>query len=188
MKNNNTEKHSMSAQVILYVICAALVIFYCLDLWWGIKPRVGIEYKMYYITHELTDWPGYGNLGYTYGTKEICIERNENTIANTSDVICARKGQGFEKATMTGAKSKGKDSYVYYLTDGEAQNAVLHIDIREFSGESVNVYAGDNCIGSVTGAGSYSFDVGRLKADELLKIHFENNNSVYTLYSIELDA
>lgn len=188
MKNNDTVKHNMSAQVILYVICAALVIFYCLDLWWGIRPSVGIEYKMYYITHELTDWPGYGNLKYTYGTKEICIERNENTIANTNDVICARKGQGFEKATMAGAKSKGKDSYVYYLTESEAQNAVLHVDITEFNGEAVNVYAGDNCIGSMTAAGSYTFNVGLLKSGELVKIHFENNNSVYTLYSIELDA
>ena len=52
----------------------------------------------------------------------------------------------------------------------------------------VNVYAGDNCIGSVTAAGSYTFNAGMLKSDELVKIHFENNNSVYTLYSIELDA
>ena len=50
------------ARVLLYTACAVLVVFYILVLWWGKNPKVGTEYRMYYLTHELTDWPGYGNL------------------------------------------------------------------------------------------------------------------------------
>lgn len=188
MKENKKENHSMPAQVILYVICAALVLFYCMDLWWGLKPDVGPEYEMYYISHELSDWPGYGNLKYTYGTKELCIERNEKTIAETPDVICARKGRGFEKPEKTGTRSSQKDSYVYYIPEKDAQKAVFKAEISEFEGDIVNVYAQDTLIGSITAAGSYEFDMSDIRADELLKIHFENNNSNYRLYSIEIDS
>ena len=109
MKNNKSDRLNKCGRVAVYAICAALVVFYCLVLWWGFNPNVGIEYRMYYLTHELSDWPGYGNLEYTYGTKEICIERNEKTlseiaISNTSEVICARKGQGFAKANADGVE------------------------------------------------------------------------------------
>ena len=62
------------ARILLYIICAVLVVFYIMVLWWGKNPKVGIEYRMYYLTHELTDWPGYGNLKYKYETKEIITE------------------------------------------------------------------------------------------------------------------
>lgn len=65
------------ARVLLYTACAVLVVFYILVLWWGKNPKVGTEYRMYYLTHELTDWPGYGNLKYTFGTKEICTEHKD---------------------------------------------------------------------------------------------------------------
>ena len=76
MKNNKSDRLNKCGRVAVYAICAALVVFYCLVRCWGFNPNVGIEYRMYYLTHELSDWPGYGNLKYTYGTKEICIERN----------------------------------------------------------------------------------------------------------------
>ena len=65
------------ARVLLYAACGVLVVFYILVLWWGKNPKVGTEYRMYYLTHELTDWPGYGNLKYTFGTKEICTEHKD---------------------------------------------------------------------------------------------------------------
>ena len=59
------------ARVLLYTACAVLVVFYILVLWWGKNPKVGTEYRMYYLTHELTDWPGYGNLKYTFGKRYV---------------------------------------------------------------------------------------------------------------------
>lgn len=84
------------ARVLLYTACAVLVVFYILVLWWGKNPKVGTEYRMYYLTHELTDWPGYGNLKYTFGTKEICTEHKDRNGKEQSNV-CSRKGQGWQK-------------------------------------------------------------------------------------------
>ena len=81
------------ARVLLYAACAVLVVFYILVLWWGKNPKVGTEYRMYYLTHELTDWPGYGNLKYTFGTKDICTEHKDRNGKEQSNV-CSRKGQG----------------------------------------------------------------------------------------------
>ena len=55
-------------RIVLYSASIILVLFYIIVMWWGIIPKVGIEYKMYYITHELSDWPGYGRLSYKLGT------------------------------------------------------------------------------------------------------------------------
>ena len=85
------------ARVLLYAACAVLVVFYILVLWWGKNPKVGTEYRMYYLTHELTDWPGYGNLKYTFGTKEICTEHKDRNGKEQSNV-CSRKGQGWQKS------------------------------------------------------------------------------------------
>ena len=85
------------ARVLLYAACGVLVVFYILVLWWGKNPKVGTEYRMYYLTHELTDWPGYGNLKYTFGTKEICTEHKDRNGKEQSNV-CSRKGQGWQKS------------------------------------------------------------------------------------------
>lgn len=170
----------------IYIICAALVLFYCLILWWGMHPDVGIEYRMYYITHELSDWPGYGNLKYEYGTKELCILRSETTLATYDDVICARKGQGFEDATIDGTTSKGADSYIYYLPVNAAKKASFTVDVTSFTGSGAQIYANDTYIGSIDKAGSYSYRIDDVAADELLTIHIKNNNSTYTISTIEL--
>ena len=31
------------ARILLYIICAVLVVFYIMVLWWGKNPKVGIE-------------------------------------------------------------------------------------------------------------------------------------------------
>ena len=153
---------------------------------------MGIEYRMYYLTHELSDWPGYGNLTYTYGTKEICIERNEKTlsdiaISNTSEVICARKGQGFAKAKADGVMPDEDKSYIYYLPSESADMAVFTVELKEFQGNGVSVYADDKLIGNISSDGTHSFQVGNTKENQLLTIRFDNNGSTYTLYSVILD-
>ena len=83
------------ARVLLYTACAVLVVFYILVLWWGKNPKVGTEYRMYYLTHELTDWPGYGNLKYTFGTKEYVQNIKTVMVKNKamSAVVKVRAGR-----------------------------------------------------------------------------------------------
>ena len=35
-------------RIVLYSASIILVLFYIIVMWWGITPKVGIEYKMYY--------------------------------------------------------------------------------------------------------------------------------------------
>jgi hypothetical protein len=172
----------------VYAVCVLLVLYYVLVLVWGVKPNVGLEYRMYYITQELSDWCGYGNLKYVYGTKEICITRNENTVKENSDAICARKGQGFGESTLSGTAVTGENSYVYYLPEKDASAAKLLVEVTEFDGGAVSVYAGEKLIGTIGDSGNYRFDVGSVSGNEILKIRFENGKSTYTLYSLELDS
>ena len=61
-----------SVKAAFYAGAVILACFYLLVLWWGKNPDVGLEYRMYYLTHELSDWPGYGKLSYEPGTTEYC--------------------------------------------------------------------------------------------------------------------
>lgn len=180
------------ARILLYIICAVLVVFYIMVLWWGKNPKVGIEYRMYYLTHELTDWPGYGNLKYKYGTKEICTEykdRNGNELHN----VCSRKGQGWQKSKRyEGTKNTAKDSYIYYIPEESSDEIYLVCDITEYNTESsdgkgIEVYVNDKLIGNIDNKDVTKLKVGNISADELLTVRFHADYAEYTLYSISLD-
>ncbi len=190
MNKSDTQKLNLktAVQAVIYIACALLTLYYCFVLWRGLEPAVGIEYRMYYITHELAVWPGFGNLTYKYGTEELCITRTEDTIDNTDGVICARIGQGFKDAAMDGITSSGTDAYMYYLPESDAATAVLKLNIKKFSGTQTDVYVEDTYVGSFSEAGRHTFLIEEVKGDELLTVHFQSDNSEFMLYSIELDT
>ena len=71
MKSKSVKGAGCSVKnALLYIVCAVLVVFYLIVLWLGFNPDVCLEYKMYYLTNELSDWPGYGKLPYELGTVE----------------------------------------------------------------------------------------------------------------------
>ena len=158
----------------------------------GKNPKVGTEYRMYYLTHELTDWPGYGNLKYTFGTKEICTEHKDRNGKEQSNV-CSRKGQGWQKSKRyEGTKNTDKDSYIYYIPEESADNIYLVCDITEYdttaSGDKgIEVYVNDKLIGNIDSKGTTKLKIGYVSGDELLTVKFHADNAEYTLYSISLD-
>ena len=153
------------ARVLLYAACGVLVVFYILVLWWGKNPKVGTEYRMYYLTHELTDWPGYGNLKYTFGTKEICTEHKDRNGKEQSNV-CSRKGQGWQKSKRY---------------EGTQNDATASGD------KGIEVYVNDKLIGNIDSKGTTKLKIGYVSEDELLTVKFHADNAEYTLYSISLD-
>lgn len=180
------------AGILLYVACSVLVVFYILVLWWGKNPDVGIEYRMYYLTHELTDWPGYGKLSYRYGTTEYCTEYKDRN-GNELDNVCSRKGQGWQKSKRyEGTKNTAEDSYIYYIPEKSSDNVWLVCDITEYNetggaAEGITVYVNDELIGSIDKAGKTELKIGQVEGDELLTVKFKSDNMTYTLYSISLD-
>ena len=174
-------------RLLLYAVCILLAVFYIVVMWWGITPKVGIEYKMYYITHELSDWPGYGKLDYIPGTEEIATSRNDRDGNAVEWQTCMRKGQGWEKEQYEGSTNKGGVSYIYYVPTQTADNCSYTVEIKDFdkskTDASVCVYVNGRQVGNIDGTGAYTFEVGNISQDELFTVSFDSQNSSFTLWS-----
>jgi len=174
-------------RIVLYSASIILVLFYIIVMWWGITPKVGIEYKMYYITHELSDWPGYGRLSYKLGTKEICTSYKDRNGSPYTWDVCVRKGQGWKREQYDGSVSNASESYIYYLPEKNADNVTYTIEVKNVTG-AVKVYADDKQIGEFEKDGTYSFKAGNAVSDKLFTIKFETERgSSFTLWSTCLE-
>lgn len=187
-KTRNAEKGHIAVHILLYALCVLLVVFYLLVFWWGKHPQVGMEYRMYYLTHELSDWPGYGNLSYEYGTKEYCTKLKDRQGRPVDYKVCQRKGKGWKEEQYDGSVNDGKESSVYYRMNSEKQAPVLACNIKTFSGEGkVSVYAGDKQIGTFDNTGDYEYQMDKVEQNELLTIRFVAEDCTFTLWSIEIN-
>lgn len=185
-KNKDTNVSGrLWTKIVLYAVCVLFVVFYLLVFWWGKHPNVGIEYKMFYLTNELSDWPGYGNLVYQTGTEEICTGLKDRNGKEVSYQVCRRKGQGWKKEQYEGSVNSGPNSWIYYLMKENEDNAVLALNINGYSGENeVKVYANDELIGSFDREGEFLYHVTKVKKDELLTIKFDAGDATFSLWSI----
>ncbi len=180
-------KNIFIKRAAIYALSAALAAFYVLVLWCGKNPRVGIEYKMYYITHELSDWPGYGKLSYTLGTVEYCTGLYDEAGYEVGYTVCQRKGQGWYAPKNTGCLMREQSASLYYVPDSSAQNVQLSLTVSQFDGGgSVEVYADGELIGSISQKGEVHFIVPSVKQNELLTIRFEADGQLFRLYKASL--
>lgn len=46
----------LPVKILLYLICAGIIAFYCYVLYLGTKPNVSEQYRAYYIDHTVTEW------------------------------------------------------------------------------------------------------------------------------------
>lgn len=182
------EKKLLTAKnITLYSVCAVLILFYLAVLWLAVHPKVCMEYRMYYLTHELTDWPGYGKLPYALGTLEYCTGYYDKDGELYTHSVCKRKGQGWEKYQNEGSVNRDKNAYLYYLPTVSQDGGSLYIHINDFNGEeAVTVYANDVRIGSFQGTGAYEFAVPNISQDELLVIRFEGKAGSFRLWQAAL--
>jgi hypothetical protein len=188
MKKETGLCHKLWFKVMLYIISVALIVFYLVVMWWGIHPKVGTEYRMYYLTHELSDWPGYGNLTYEFGTKEICTKLKDRNGKNVPYKVCQRKGQGWQKEPYEGSVNIGGTSSIYYIPNEQASKAEYKIDINAFTGDGkVSVYANDKFIGEFNQQGQYTFAIEMINKDELLQIKFVADNCEFRLWSTQIN-
>jgi len=190
--NRNTGKTlSVWHKSVIYAACLVLIIFYLTNMWWLLNPKVGIEYQMYYITHELSDWPGYGKLTYSLGTTEMCTSRWNQQGELVDYAVCMRKGKGWERDQKEGSKSCDNESYIYYIPAVTSMHGTLTLQIKNVwcsNGENISIYVNDKRIGSFNTSGTYSFETGSFYKDELLTLRFDTQNSNFLLWSVCLDS
>lgn len=170
--------------IVIYAGSVFLAAFYLLVLWWGQNPKVGLEYRMYYITHELSDWPGYGNLSYEPGTVEYCTELKDRNGKEMPFLVCQRKGQGWQEEQYEGSKNSGQESYLYYVPEEKLTSAEYVCEISEFTGAGrIEVYCNDKKAGVIQGTGTFTFEIGELKEKERTTIRFAAQDASFTLWS-----
>lgn len=101
-----------SVKAAFYAGAVILACFYLLVLWWGKNPDVGLEYRMYYLTHELSDWPGYGKLSYEPGTTEYCTTlKDKDGMSAVSMYAAAREKAG--RKTSTRAVQTAERTHIF---------------------------------------------------------------------------
>lgn len=171
-----------------WMVAVLLAGFYLTMMFLGTRPKVGIEYRMYYITHELSDWPGYGKLDYTLGTVEYCTElKGKDGKEFNLGKVCQRKGQGFKKNQYDGSESTGKASFIYYIPTESADAAEYVFQVNGFTGDGyVDVYANDEKIGTFEGTGEYRMNIGSIASEELLTIKFVTDNCSFRLWTCSI--
>ena len=101
-----------SVKAAFYAGAVILACFYLLVLWWGKNPDVGLEYRMYYLTHELSDWPGYGKLSYEPGTTEYCTTLKDKDGNERSINVCAAREKAGRK-TSTRAVQTAERTHIF---------------------------------------------------------------------------
>lgn len=173
--------------VVLYALCTILAIFYIIVLYLASNPNVGIEYRMYYITNELTDWPGFGKLDYKLDTMEYCTGFWDKQGNRVNYNVCRRKGTGWDKYQSEGSFNSTNTSYIYYLPTESKDSAEFFVNILSFLGEKeVSVYANDKLIGTFAEKGEHKFLVEDVKEEELITIRFETEGSRFCLWQVAL--
>ncbi len=189
MDKDTNRAWAMQHKGIIYAACLILVLFYLINMWWLLTPNVEIEYKMYYITHELSDWPGYGNLSYTLGMTEICTGRWDKDGKLVDYPVCMRKGTGWEKNQNEGSKSCDKESFIYYIPKESSDSGTLTIQVKDIwcNNEGINVYINNKKIGTFNTSGLHKFTIEGYKKEELLCVKFDTGSNEFLLWSICLD-
>ena len=174
--------------ILIYCLCAALVISYLTILWIGTKPNVGREYKMYYITHELTDWPGYGGLWYGFNEVEYCVEDTDKEGNIVTYNVCKRAGKGWTtQQRFSGTTNTEDESVLYYVAGVKANNAELTISVKNFTGKNpVEVYIDDVKVGEFDSNGSHEFSLGNIDKDRFFTIRFVSNDTKFTLWAVNI--
>lgn len=178
-------KKKNNKNVIIYGLCGILVAFYLVILYLGMNPNVDIEYRMYYITNELSDWPGYGRLHYDLGTWEYCTHTFDEYGQYVTYTVANRKGSGWKKDSVqnNGSCNDEDVANMYYIPNSSKDNAIFNINITQYQGDKKTyVYAGDDCIGEFQGEGTHSFTIPKVVADEMLIIRFETEGDRFTLW------
>lgn len=159
---------------ILYILSFIMIVYYFIVLFNSINPNVCREYKMYYITKELVDWPGFNGLNYKLGNKLEFLNNSDNKVK------C--RGKGWNDIEDFGTWTQDK-SYLYLnLNDEINEELELNISIREFvPNAELLININDENIGKIKlqkGIQEYQIIIpSHIVKQQFLKIEFDVDNA-----------
>lgn len=169
------DKESKYSNIIMYFLSLLLILYYLNTLFNIARPNVCKEYKMYYITKELKDWPGYNGLNYKLGTQLM--------FKNTSGNVAKCKGEGWNETEESGTWTKEKAMLYLNVLDGAEESINLNIGILDFVPEAeVSIKINEQLIGKLRPQKEikeYQFSVPKdIVKDKFLTIQIYVENSI----------
>lgn len=208
-------KNTALRKIFIYIFCGAVAVVYGYIFLIGRRPDVSREYRMYFMEHTLSDWPGEGRFVYSPGTKEYCLAYDKYDLSYPT--LCLRKGKGWKNVSKTGSQFDGEEAGIYYpFEDGLENGGKLKMSLNGFTGKKeVDIYVKysrddlpkmqdardvfdesgqvEEKIGSIRADGEYVFEVPPVKKGDLAHIIFkgkgpEKDRSAFNLYWIEIDS
>ena len=108
---------------IYYFISICLIFWYVTVLYWSLYPKVGLEYKMYYLDKTLSDWPGYGGLNYNLG--DVLYFNNKPKIGKP----IKNRGQGWFNSNAWGCWINGKKAELYFVLNDSVKTSDLKLTL-----------------------------------------------------------
>lgn len=170
----SSDRGSLPLKLILYLLCAALMIFYFAVLF---SPRnTCIEYELYYVSDELSDWPGYGGLDYTFGDT---VELGSEKITPSS----LRRGKGWAARETEFCQTSGERSELLFRFENNG-NLTASVNVGEVMCDSYDILV--NEVTAVKEAnvsnGTLNFDIPNVAPTDngLFYITFVINSSQKT--------
>ena len=135
-------------RIMAYTLAGILFVGYVGILWWARTPDVSDVYRMYYIDHELQEWPGEDGISFISGEWEyLGVTNGEEEKASK------RMGRGWSHREAEGRWTDGNQVRMWYrIPEGEQSSSFqLACDIVAcITPEPVLVYAGDILMGEIS--------------------------------------
>ena len=130
-------------RIIAYLLSALLLIGYVGILWWARTPAVSDLYRMYYIDHSLSVWPGDSGLKCQLGVWEYMGNDPK------SEQAALRLGAGWYDVETGGRWTKETEASIWYYDVPEVEGDFLfHYVISSWiTPGDVDIYANGNYIG-----------------------------------------
>ncbi len=162
--------------VLFYMLMGLLCAWYLVVIYWSFNPNVGLEYRLYYIEKELSDWPGYGGLSYKWSEK---LYFGTETDSYTK---LKNRGKGWEPASTDGAWAVGEEFDLIFVLQDEvpSEGVILQFEAAAYDSQRLDLYINNRFAGEVeiVGGDYYLYEVllteDVLGGEELMVVRFVN--------------
>jgi hypothetical protein len=132
---------------IYYFISICLIFWYITVLYWSLYPKVGLEYKMYYLEKTLSDWPGYSGLRYNLG--DVLFFGNKPNVAK----LAKNRGKGWCDSTEWGNWINGKTAELFFILNNSLKTSDLRLTMLARAtapegSQTMHLYVNDVLVGT----------------------------------------
>lgn len=161
-------------RLLKYIISISLIIFYFFILFKSTNINVPLEYKMYYVENELTEWPGVNGLDYSLNDALMFGKKYQNTLAKGI-------GTGWNEIESDGRWTRDNAKLYLRLKEMVDEDKNLNLVLGDaVLNTRIHILVNNNEVGSIIpldGKNEYEIKIPKdIFKDELLCLNFKIEN------------